>query len=616
MMALCALAALAVSAAPGPASADAAVGEAVKRYLRADLPGALAAVRRVLRADPSNARARALAELVGAAIERGAGRTASKDPRLSEGLLRDGVAAYLRGEDDRAQESLRTAARLDPRGGPVRRALRLLARRGSGEPKTLREKLEALVPPGKSALPVTAEFRNESIENVLALFADVYGVNVVAGDDLRGTVSLSLREVPLIDAFESILKASRCGLVEEGGVYRLVREDPNEIVMRVIRLRHVSLVREEAVSTGDEEDSGGGDGTFSSSETDTGGTEDTGEGTEGEDRLAVCRSLLSEQGTLEYDPLARLLVVRDTADRVEAIERFVEEIDRPRKQVLISAYLVETEVGNTRNVGINWDLDYDLGLTSAARPTTFPFPRQHDPIYEFRPDKDPTDDGFPSSSVDGGRNIFPYVSTEDFAFGTLSGGDLGVALTLLETEGYTDVLSAPRVAAVDGETAEIQVGDRIPIPQYTTDSETGNVTVAGFSEERVGILLQVIPYVYEDETILLTVHPEVSAVTGWVGPNQDRPVVATRESTTWVRLRDGGTFVIGGLMSLTEIATTRRVPYLSRIPLLGELFTSRSRERTKNELLVFLKVRIVPVGQEPAEDEQDKLRDVLKKWKD
>lgn len=189
----------------------------------------------------------------------------------------------------------------------------------------------------------------------------------------------------------------------------------------------------------------------------------------------------------------------------------------------------------------------------------------------------------------------PIIETAEgsFTLGSISYSNFSATLKALNTKTETTLIASPSIATLDGEEANIIIGDKVPIPTYERNAETGSLEITGYEEVNVGVLLAVTPIINNDNTITMKVHPEVSEITGYTGPNNERPVISTREVTTLFTVENGKTMVLGGLTRELVVNTTRKVPFLGDIPLLGKVFTYRDDSNQRRELLIFITPRIL-----------------------
>jgi len=166
-------------------------------------------------------------------------------------------------------------------------------------------------------------------------------------------------------------------------------------------------------------------------------------------------------------------------------------------------------------------------------------------------------------------------------------------LKAMEQRGVAKLLANPSVSVLNGEMARVLIGDRILYP-VVSGTTTAGTPLFDVREQEVGIVLQVRAYAEPGGTITLDIYPQVSLVTGFLRVGDSSlPQIATRELRTKIRVRDGSPIALGGLIRDEEVRTLQQVPLLSRIPVLGELFKSRRRSTTQNELVILLKPEVI-----------------------
>ncbi len=166
-------------------------------------------------------------------------------------------------------------------------------------------------------------------------------------------------------------------------------------------------------------------------------------------------------------------------------------------------------------------------------------------------------------------------------------------LKAMEQRGLAKLLANPSVSVLNGETAQVLIGDRILYP-VVSGTTTAGTPLFDVRQQEVGIVLQVRAYAEPGGTITLDIYPQVSLITGFLRVGDSSfPQISTRELRTKIRVRDGAQIALGGLLREEETRTLQQVPILSQIPVLGELFKSRRRSTTQNELVIFLKPEII-----------------------
>ncbi len=282
---------------------------------------------------------------------------------------------------------------------------------------------------------------------------------------------------------------------------------------------------------------------------------------------------LTEQ--IEVDRGGNRLIVVTSPRIISEIESIVSELDRPARQVMLEARIVEVSTDDTKKFGIDWDLLNRQGVLivegnpassgNGVVPSNLPF---------FPPG--------PDGKVVGLQGL----SRQAKAF--------QLAIDMLIREGNARVLANPKLATLNGKEATMLVGQRIPfLVSGTVFAGGGAAPVQSVQREEVGIKLSITPLINADGYITTIIKPEVSSVTGFKGDNADLPVIATRQASTTVRLKDGSSVIIGGLLSEEKTVSITRVPFLGSIPFLGVLFQHQSITTTKKDLVIEVTPRIL-----------------------
>ncbi|MCC7015123.1 MAG: type II secretion system protein GspD [Planctomycetes bacterium] len=282
---------------------------------------------------------------------------------------------------------------------------------------------------------------------------------------------------------------------------------------------------------------------------------------------ANLRALLGSSSTLVVDPKQNLIVVRGAQSDVELVREFLERVDRLQRQVLIEVRILEVSLGDR----------FQLGLDASANGT-----------------------------VQGHLwNLVQGLATSDDSFTyqfTSSAGDLDATINAMRRITGTDLVSSPRVLAVTGTEASVEVVTEVPYVNVTstTSGTTGGVGTSVVEEvqfKEAGIKLKVMPTIQEGGSIAVHIDQELSEV---VDTFKDIPVIDKRFLKTDLLVQDRSTVVLGGLMQNKRTEVDKGVPWLMDVPLLGRLFHNDDDTSGKRELLVFLTPRIVD-GAEAAE---------------
>ncbi len=270
---------------------------------------------------------------------------------------------------------------------------------------------------------------------------------------------------------------------------------------------------------------------------------------------AMLRPYLSEYGQLTTLIESKILMVEDTPEFLRRIAALVQNIDRQPKQILIEAQILEVTLNSEDSYGINWS---DLFQSDGGSGS-----------YGTR--------GLEGAGSSGSSGLFFEVTN----------ADLSVALSALEQNGRIRTLSTPKLLALENHEASVIVGDRRGFRVTTTINQ---VTTESIEFLESGVILRVTPHVDSAGRIMMDIHPEVS--TGVVDVN-GIPSQTTTEVTTRLLVGSGQTVFIGGLIKQTLSESRNGVPVLSRIPLVGLLFSSREVTSVSTETVVIITPRVV-----------------------
>lgn len=402
---------------------------------------------------------------------------------------------------------------------------------------------------------LSLEIKEAEIKDVLRMLAEQFGLNIVVSNMVEGKISVKFTNVSVEEAIDAIVTINGYAYTKKGSVIKVTTPEEIEREAPITRV----FILNNAIA---------------------------------EDLKPSLLKALSSGGSIEVDKRSNALIVTDVPNSIATVERLIKELDQETPQVLIESRIIETILNDAVDLGIKWTAK--VTATGAKRPHTFPF-RKTGP-KSFFPENNPgssTTGGTTSSSLFPAADGFPYTTASDFTFGTLNFSEFKAVLEALETNSETKVLSHPRLVTLNNQEAKILVGTRIPIPIYTFNDDTGTYEISGYDEEEVGIALEVTPHVSPDNKVKLTLHPEVSSITAYTGPNNERPIIDTREASTQVQLRDGETVVIGGLIKKNTVDTVTKVPLLGDIPLLGLAFRHKDKTVESTDLLIFVTANIL-----------------------
>ncbi|UJR79049.1 type IV pilus secretin PilQ [Sandaracinus amylolyticus] len=420
---------------------------------------------------------------------------------------------------------------------------------------------------------IDLDFNNADIHNILRLLAEVGGVNIVTSDDVTGTVTIRMRNVPWDQALEVVLQAKGLGMVRRGNLIRvaplstLEKEREAAIARRKQQVELAPLeTRLVPVSYAT--------------------------ASELEPRV---RELLSPRGTVSVDERTNVLIVRDMVEALDDVEELVRTLDTQTPQVLVEARIVEATSQYIRDVGIQWGGDVTMS-TATGNPTGLVFPSSVGVAGGAYDQQTPTAGLSPFSRQvavpNFGVNLPATVGTGaggalGLTLGSLGGNvHLAVRLSAAEASGTVRIISSPRILTLDNHEAHIAQGTLIP---YSQISAQGVQTA--FQEAKLE--LRVRPHVTSDGSVAMHVRITRDEPDFTRTSVRGDPTILKREAETDLLVDDGHTAVIGGIYTRTTGRNVDQVPFFGDIPILGVLFQRRRVRDERSELLIFLTPRIV-----------------------
>jgi len=276
------------------------------------------------------------------------------------------------------------------------------------------------------------------------------------------------------------------------------------------------------------------------------------------------------EAVISSDPETRQIVVIADEQTGKYIGQVITNLDRPKPQVLIKVVFLEVTYSKNSDVGIEGSITKNLNKSNSGSAAS----------------------DFKSAAL----GATPLVGGGIFS---ILNNDFQATLRAIEEAGKTEVLSRPSVLARNNQQAVIIVGQRVPIVTGSqTIALTGGINNT-ITYENVGIILRVTPFISSDGMVEMIVAPEISSLASQgvsisTGTNAvNAPVINTRSAETVVVTPNGQTVIIGGLMENKKVDSTRKVPLLGDIPLLGAAFRRKVKESAKTELLIFLTPHII-----------------------
>ncbi len=417
--------------------------------------------------------------------------------------------------------------------------------------------------------PISLDLVDADLKNVLRLIADITNMNIVVDPDIKGKVTLRVENVPWDQIFDMILKANGLGIEKQGNVIRVAKKEKLRREMEEqerLLDKQRTLIEKQAELLRTRKNLGPIETAYlvvNYADLET-------------IKDQIDKTIRSDDGKLDVDPRTRTIIYTDYRPRIEDARRLISRLDKPLLQVLLEARVVAVNTRFRRALGIKWGFSYEnFGST------TF----------------DPTNPGNSATSYRPSFAINTPVAANagllGFAWSLLKGRNLfsiDMELRAAEENGVGHIIAAPRVHTLNNQTATITQGIEIPYLELT---ETGVAT----TEFREAVLeLNVTPYVTPDRRILLKLdvkqeEPDFSRSI------QGQPPINKNEVSTQLLVEDDTIVVLGGVLKNRTDFTQEAVPGLSKLPFLGNFFKSRDQLHEKNELMIFIKPRIIELPQ-------------------
>ena len=434
---------------------------------------------------------------------------------------------------------------------------------------------------------LTLNFQDISVRAVLQLLADASGQNIVVSDSVAGSVTLRLQNVPWDQALAIILQTKGLGQRKEGNVIlvapqaELAAREKAELAAQN-SVQQLEPLRSEYLQINYAKAS---------------------------DLAALIKSqsnsLLSKRGNVAVDERTNTLLLQDTPENLDQINRLVARLDIPVRQVLIEARIVLVNDDFERQLGARLGLTNFWPNGNNGIVTETGTAAGEDTMISSALSNLQTSNGAttgPTINIPTGSGGFPQRYNVNLpvanpagslAVGILTGSHLvDLELSAAQAETEAKVISSPRVITANQKQATIMQGVEIPYQQSASSGATS------ISFKNAVLQLQVTPQITPDNRIILDLDvrdDEVGQVIVESG-GVNVPAIDTREVTTQVLVNDGQTVVLGGILTTNSRNAQTKVPWLGDLPVLGHLFKSTDRINNKDELLIFVTPKIVRQG--------------------
>lgn len=417
---------------------------------------------------------------------------------------------------------------------------------------------------------ISLDFKDVEVDDVLRLIAEVSELNVIAGDEVNGQVTIRLVDVPWDQALDVILLTKGLGFVRVGNVLRIAPSDvlKSEEEARLQERRAKEkledlVVKLQPVNYADVKDV-----------------------------AKLVKKLLSARGTVDIDERTNTVILKDIAAVIDEATALIKAIDTQTPQVMVEAKIVEANLDFLREVGSRWGAGVQ-GRTDAWDPDSAPLTSSTSRTALGG-------DGFRLRNVPGigagdAANSFAVSNPiTELATGAINLGafilderfDVDLTLAGAESHGEGKVISSPRVVTLDNRKARIEQGVSIPFQTF----EDGDAKLEFIDAV---LALDVTPHITADRSIIMKVEVQRNAPDDSVPTPTGSPAIAKNQAKTETLVKDGQTLVIGGIYVVRTADRESRVPYFHRVPVIGNAFKSKEVRDIRQELLVFITPRIV-----------------------
>ena len=385
---------------------------------------------------------------------------------------------------------------------------------------------------------VSLNFQAAKLVNVVRMLVSQDNYNLIMGEEVQGEVTMNLNDVSLETALDGILHVNNYEWFMQDNIIVVQpmttkQTMSGELMTRMFRLNYTT-------------------GTMIS---------------EAVKEVLTPRGkikALSSTASTNVEPGEKdILMVTDMPTNFALIEGVIRSLDIQTEQINIAVKFIETTLRHDEIIGVDWDMRESMSLINSGADT--------------------------SNSFDLG---YLMMGDQTMNFATLSKPVVSAILSLLANDGSTKLLQEPQVTTMNNSPANILVGTTIPLLVPQGEGSVFGTNPYTYEDQHVNVSLDVLPRVNQEKIISMKIDAVVQAIIGFVGKDQ-RPMISTRSTNTSVRVKNGETLLIGGLIFDTDQEIVSKVPLLGDIPLIKYLFRSSNKNREQRELLIFITPTVI-----------------------
>ena len=421
-------------------------------------------------------------------------------------------------------------------------------------PKSPKHKLKVIWQKGKTDKPVakyvfpsrrlpeskvTMNFRGAQLVNVVRLLASQDNLNLILSGDIKGELTLTLEDVSLETALDAILHVNKYEWFLQDNIIIVQpmtsqRVMSGELTTRIYRLSYIK------------------------------GTTATAAVQEALTGRGKIKALSSTQSTEDSGGEQDILMITDIPSNFDLIDSIIKSLDVEGDQINIAVKFIETTLKHDETIGINWNLRETMYIPGGGEADT-------------------------TSTIKVGHLKIPG---ETMSFATLTAPVVSAMLDLLANDGDTKLLQEPQVTTMSNSAANIVVGTTVPVLVPQGEGSVFGSNPYTYEDQSINVSLNVLPRVNSQDVISMKIDAVVQAVVGYVGAEQ-RPMVSTRSTNTNVRVANGETLLIGGLIFDNDLESMSKMPLLGDLPFINKIFRYRNTEREQRELLIFITPTVI-----------------------
>jgi len=488
---------------------------------------------------------------------------------------------------------------------------------------------------------ISLELRDIDVKDALKFLATKAGMNIVPTSQVSGRVTLMIKDAPVEDVFEILIRSNKLAYEKVGTIYSVMTEAEyiaryghNFDDVRQVKIFHLNYaIPDQAFDVINSMKSEIGkvlvnvdSGTIMVLDTPE-KIKEAGQTIEALERkssikvfnLSYARAKdietqlkaqldIKRLGQVRADKRTNQVIVQTLPERMKDVEKIIASLDQKTREVLIDARIIQIKLTDNLSAGVEWEGLFDLNSKSGELTYVGSYPFSS--IGKANEDWQ-TRSQFLENNTGGNVGAYPFsgtvqdsnysagnktVGSGEMHVGVVGKQDYDVLIKYLKTLGKVKILSNPKLAVTNNQEARIHVGER---QAYITTTTTAGQMTTTVSEKvtymDIGLQLFITPTINDKGYVTLKIKPELSSVVGTLitAQNNAIPIVDTSTAETTVMVKDGSTIAIGGLSREEETHSSNRVPFLSQIPLMGMLFKSDTKGSSRTELLIMVTAHLI-----------------------